>query len=86
MSKRPGKWLAGVIVGCLLMVQGAVAAQGASGPRVGVEWLEKNLKRDDLVLIDASFGKAHAAGHIPGAVNVDVFTFGGRALSATGLP
>jgi 3-mercaptopyruvate sulfurtransferase SseA len=82
MSKRPGKWLAVVIVGCLLMVQGAVAAQGAGGPLVGVEWLEKNLKRDDLLLIDASFGKAHAAGHIPGAVNVDVFTFGGRALSA----
>ena len=81
MPKRPGKWLALVIVGCLMMVHGAVAAQAAGGPLVGVEWLEKNLKRDDLLLIDASFGKAHAAGHIPGAVNVDVFTFGGRALS-----
>lgn len=82
MSKRPGQWLALVIVSCLLAVQGAMAAQGAGGQLVGVEWLEKNLQRSDLLLIDASPGRAHAAGHIPGAVSVDVITFGGRQMDA----
>jgi 3-mercaptopyruvate sulfurtransferase SseA len=38
-------------------------------------------KRDDLLVIDASPGKLRGRS-IPGAVNVDVFTFGGRQLSA----
>ncbi len=68
------------IAGSLFLVQPASAAE-ASGRLVAVDWLEKNLKRDDVLVIDASFAKMHAAGHIPGAVNVDVFTFGGRQPS-----
>ncbi len=80
MSKR--------LLHCLLMVLAsflaapmAPAAAGGTTPLVSVEWLEKNLTRGDLLLIDASPGKAYGARHIPGAVSVDVFTFGGRERS-----
>ena len=81
MSKSLIHWLMAVATG-LLFLQPATAAEATTGQLVSVQWLEKNLKRDDLLLIDASFAKMHAAGHIPGSVNVDVFTFGGRQLSA----
>ena len=51
------------------------------GNLVSTAWLEKNLTRPDLLLLDASPGQLHAAKHLPGAVNVDVFTFGGRSSS-----
>ena len=76
MPKSLRRWFWAVIAGSLLPVQLAVAA----GQLVSVQWLEKNLKRDDVVLIDASPAKLHAAGHIPGAVNVDLFSFGGREV------
>src|SRR5258706_3489862 len=82
MSKSLIRWLTAVIASSLFVLHPAAADEAAKGPLVGVQWLEKNLKGDDLLLIDASFGKMHGAGHIPGSVNVDVFTFGGRDLSA----
>jgi len=85
MSKRLGSWFMVLIALCLPMAQPAVAAQGGSGQLVGVDWLEKNLQRGDVLLIDASPGRAHAAGHIPGAVNVDVFTFGGREMGVADM-
>lgn len=39
-------------------------------------WLEGELGREDIVLIDTSPAKAYAAGHIAGALNMDVFSFG----------
>ena len=48
---------------------------------VSVEWLAKSVGREDVLIIDASPPKAHAAGHIPGAVNVNILAWGGRELS-----
>jgi thiosulfate/3-mercaptopyruvate sulfurtransferase len=59
-----------------------MAAEGINGNLVSVQWLEKNLNRDDVLLLDASIGQLYSAKHIPGAVNVDVFTFGGREIPA----
>src|SRR5687768_16651246 len=56
----------------LAACQLAVASE-ARTPLVTVEWLDKNLARDDVVVIDTSAGRAHAAKHIPGAINVDLF-------------
>jgi 3-mercaptopyruvate sulfurtransferase SseA len=80
MSKRLGHGLLLVVLCGFLMAEPAMAAPGRS-PLASVQWLEKSLARADLLVLDASPGKLHAAGHIPGAVHVDVFTFGGRALS-----
>jgi thiosulfate/3-mercaptopyruvate sulfurtransferase len=80
------KWLVrsllAFVAGSVFMVRPALSAEGALGPLVGVPWLEQNLKRDDVLVLDASPGQAYAVRHIPGAVNVDVFTFGGREMSA----
>jgi len=80
MSKSLNHWLLAIIASTLYLLQPAVAAAGGGNPLVNVDWLDKSLKRGDLLVIDASPGKLHAAGHIPGAVNVDVFTFGGRQI------
>jgi thiosulfate/3-mercaptopyruvate sulfurtransferase len=82
MSKGLIHWLLGVIASSLFLMQPALAAEGGNGQLVSVQWLEKNLKRDDVVVLDASPAKAYSAGHIPGAVNIDVFSFGGREVSA----
>jgi 3-mercaptopyruvate sulfurtransferase SseA len=55
------------------------AAAAAGGPLVTPEWLAKNLDR--VYVIDASPTALHAKGHVPGAVNVDVFTFGALELT-----
>ena len=78
MPKKLIYWFFGFITSSLFMLQPVVAAEGGKGNLVSVEWLANNLNRNDVVLIDASFGQLYAAKHIAGAVNVDVFTFGGR--------
>ena len=71
-------WLRIAFAGLLLAAHSALAAPANL---VGVEWLQKNLASPDLLLLDASPAPVHAKGHIPGAVNVDVFTFGGRSMT-----
>ena len=78
MSKKLSVWFFVFITSSLLLLQPAVAAEGGKGNLVSVEWLAKNLNRNDVLLLDASFGQLYAAKHIAGAVNVDVFSFGGR--------
>ena len=43
---------------------------------VSVEWLQKNLARDDVLVLDASPGPAHRKQHIAGAVGAGFFPFG----------
>lgn len=69
-----------IVAAALLAV--CVNAWGDVRQLASVEWLAKNLGRDDILVIDASPPKAHAAGHIPGAVNVNLFAWGGRDMSA----
>ena len=68
----------------LLFAQSAAAADDPRGNLASAEWLEKNRQSENLVLIDASFGRAHAAKHIPGAINVDI-AFGVRDPEAREL-
>ena len=81
MLKILSKWFLVAITSCLFMMQAAMAAGGSKSNLVTVQWLEKNLNRNDLLLLDASPGQMYAANHIAGAVNVDVFSFGGRESS-----
>lgn len=63
-----------------------LAVAGAAQARlVDTAWLEPNLGREDVVVIDASPGKLHAAGHIAGARNFDLFRFGAEDPSAADL-
>jgi len=77
MSKllRYGFFLA--IVGCLLLAQPLMAANGIEGNLVNIKWLEKNLKNADVLILDASPAQIYAAKHIPGAVSVDIYAWYG---------
>lgn len=83
MGNHLRHWLWIVVAASLLAVLPAAAADG--GNLVSARWLEKNLGRDDVLVIDASPAKLHAAGHIPGAVNVDLFGFGALEPSAADM-
>ena len=78
MSKKLVYWFLVTITSGVFVMQPALAVENGKGNLISVEWLAKNLNRNDVVLIDASFGQLYAAKHIAGAVNVDVFSFGGR--------
>lgn len=51
-------------------------------PIVSVDWLEKNLKNPELVVIDVRKVEDYSTGHIPGALNIfyKVLTPGGHTL------
>jgi len=68
------------ITACVLMAQPSMAMEGVKGNLVSVQWLEKNLNRDDVLLLHASFGQMKSAQHIPGAISVDLVSFGGRDI------
>jgi len=61
---------------CLLQGQPLIAEEGIKGNLVSVNWLEKNLKTADLLILDVSPGQIYAAQHIPGAVSVHLFNYG----------
>jgi 3-mercaptopyruvate sulfurtransferase SseA len=69
-----------LMAGVLVIAQTPASAANGT-PLVAPQWLQDNLARNDLLVIDASPGKLHGMGHIPGAVNVDVFSYGGRETS-----
>ena len=61
------------MAGGLLLAQSLMAAEGANGNLVGVRWLESHRNSVDVLILDASPTQLYAAGHIPGAIGVDVF-------------
>ncbi len=64
------------VAGCLLQSQPLMAAEGTPGNLVTVNWLEKHLNDADVLIFDASPTKIYTAKHIPGAISVDIFTYG----------
>ncbi|MGZ9074400.1 MAG: sulfurtransferase [Burkholderiaceae bacterium] len=70
-----------LIATCVLFVQPLMAADGIRGNVVSVTWLQQNLDKADLLILDASPPPMYKAQHIPGAISVDVFTYGGQELS-----
>ena len=78
MSTHWKLWLWISLASGMCLVPSANAAETFKSNLVDVIWLEKNIKNADVLLLDASPAPMHAAKHIAGAVNVDVFSFGGR--------
>ena len=60
------------VVACLLLAQPLMAEEGVKGNLVSVNWLEKNLKNADVLILDASPTQIYTAKHIPGAVSVNI--------------
>jgi 3-mercaptopyruvate sulfurtransferase SseA len=53
---------------------------GINGNLVSVDWLEKNMSNTRILLLDASSPQEYAAAHLPGAINFNLFIYGGREL------
>lgn len=70
------------VAGCLLLALPSLAQDGIKGNLVTAQWLEKNFKHADVVLLDASPAPIYAAKHIPGAFSYDIFTYGLQDMSA----
>jgi len=67
-------------VACLLQAQPLMTGEGVKGNLVSVNWLEKHLNNPDLLILDASPAQAYAAKHIPGAVSVDLMSYGAQEM------
>lgn len=70
-----------LIAGGVGFVQPAMAADGIKGNLVSVSWLEQNLNSADLLILDASPAQLYKAQHIPGAINLDLFSYGAQEPS-----
>ena len=60
----------------LLLAQNSMAADGITGNLVTATWLEQNRNNADVLILDASPRQIYAAKHIPGALSVDIMTYG----------
>ncbi len=69
----------------LSLFSGAVFSQERRGNLVTVEWLERELQRGTVLVLDASPAFQYAKEHIPGAINADFFAYGGADYSADSL-
>lgn len=68
-------WLKAVALAVMFLMSFAVTAPAqvtarSIDPIVSAEWLEKNLNKADLVIVDLRKVEEYKTGHIPGAVNV----------------
>lgn len=79
------RWFLTALASALLLVQPAAATEEMRGHLVSAQWLQGNRGATDLLLLDASFAQMHAAKHIPGVVNADLFSFGVRGASAAAI-
>lgn len=87
LSRNMLRWLAVatlLLAGPLATTAPAAPAAPAAKPArphlVTAEWLRDNQARPDVLLLDASMPPVYAKQHIPGAANINVFTYGARAM------
>lgn len=79
MSMGLGRCLFIAAAGCLLAAP-VVAAEATPHNLVDVKWLDQHRRDPDVLILDASPAPVYAAQHIPGAVSIDAFTYGGREV------
>jgi 3-mercaptopyruvate sulfurtransferase SseA len=69
------------LAACLLMPQPLLAAGEGRAHLVNVGWLQKNLSNPGVLVLDASAAQVYTAQHIPGAVHVDLLSYGAQEKS-----
>lgn len=68
---------------CMMILVPSLEAQQETRERlVSANWLQQQLNDPGLVLLDASPANVYRAGHIPGSINYDIFTYGVKELPA----
>lgn len=78
LASRAGGWLALWLLLCALPVMAGTPFLRPTGHLVTVPWLQQNLGRPELLLLDASPPSREPAGRIPGAIAAELFSFGPR--------
>lgn len=68
-----------------LLALAPVHAQQPGGSLVSAEWLQRNLGRADLLLLDAQPAPLHRKAHIPGAVSINLYAYAVREQSAADM-
>lgn len=81
----PAAMLLLLLLAGLLLVAPARAATSLPGALVSGAWLRANLGQGDLLVLDTSPTPAYAAGHIPGAVHADFFSYASPTSVAANL-
>lgn len=79
MSKISKVWLLFLTAAISLMAQPSISAEGTEGVQgrlASVGWLQKNLARSEVLILDASPSQLHQQQHIPGAVSANLISFG----------
>lgn len=76
MLKMSKLWVLFLMAVFLLAPPPSIATEGIQGRLASVAWLEKNLARTDVLILDASPAQLYKQQHIPGAINADMFLFG----------
>ena len=72
------RWSLFLFSATVICLQPVLAAE--AGRLVTPQWLKAAMAKGDVLVLDASPANAHAAGHIDGAVSVDVFAYTGREM------
>lgn len=77
MNPLRNRWLRllGLFWLTLLSALAPARALELPGPLVSAEWLQQHLGRPGLRLIDASMPPQYAAGHLPGAISVNLYAY-----------
>ncbi len=78
LAARAVGWLALWLLLCALPVLAGTPFDRPPGHLVTVPWLQQNLGRPELLLLDASPRGREPASRIPGAVAAELFSFGPR--------
>ena len=76
MLKNFRNFLLVAAAGCLSLAQPSMAAEGINGNLVTGNWLKNNLANPSVLILDTSPAKLYAAQHIPGAINIDLLSYG----------
>ena len=77
------RWLPALVAASLLAALPVLAADPS--PLVTPAWLKDQQAKGDVLVIDTSSAKQYAAGHIPGAVHVDLYASGVHVLPRPAL-
>jgi len=68
------KKLSGLL--CLLLVFASAAAARDMTPVVSTDWLQQNMNRSEIAVIDVRTPERYAKGHIPGSINIPTSILG----------
>ena len=61
---------------CLLLVFTSVAAAHDMTPVISTDWLQQNMNRSEIAVVDVRTPERYAKGHIPGSINIPTSILG----------